>query len=399
MKNKNLNMLLKTSILSNKLLSVIYCLFVVVSTILILITISITMPLSENINSKVRNHISNREAVIEFNENCKNDNITESIDEMKGMEHIKAVYRMSPQLTVTEQTGVLNDNYKFDFIHTGSNPVITQGRTFKENETEVAVVPENLKDFDIENNTMRDIPGKNLLNKSLVFTDICNNSHKVKVVGVYSSTDPLYSEKQILIPQNDLNKYTDKILANTTTGDLSKNKSYIILVDSADNVDEVIDDVQHLGATYIQQSLIDGDKYSVALYILIAILAFFITMEVLGFFILLKNNINGRTKELALYRSLGYKSNQLFYIIFSEHFCIGVFSIIIGLIITLILNSAFINPLIYEMLGNTIMEMTVSISPINVAFIFLLFVAVLLIVCRNSVKRSEKIDLTILLRQ
>lgn len=399
MKNKNLNMLLKTSILSNKLLSVIYCLFVVVSTILILITISITMPLSENINSKVRNHISNREAVIEFNENCKNDYITESIDEMKGMEHIKAVYRMSPQLTVTEQTGVLNDNYKFDFIHTGSNPVITQGRTFKENETKVAVVPENLKDFDIENNTMRDIPGKNLLNKSLVFTDICNNSHKVKVVGVYSSTDPLYSEKQILIPQNDLNKYTDKILANTTTGDLSKNKSYIILVDSADNVDEVIDDVQHLGATYRQQSLIDGDKYSVALYILIAILAFFITMEVLGFFILLKNNINGRTKELALYRSLGYKSNQLFYIIFSEHFCIGVFSIIIGLIITLILNSAFINPLIYEMLGNTIMEMTVSISPINVAFIFLLFVAVLLIVCRNSVKRSEKIDLTILLRQ
>ena len=184
MKNKNLNMLLKTSILSNKLLSVIYCLFVVVSTILILITISITMPLSENINSKVRNHISNREAVIEFNENCKNDYITESIDEMKGMEHIKAVYRMSPQLTVTEQTGVLNDNYKFDFIHTGSNPVITQGRTFKENETEVAVVPENLKDFDIENNTMRDIPAKNLLNKSLVFTDICNNSHKVKEVGV-----------------------------------------------------------------------------------------------------------------------------------------------------------------------------------------------------------------------
>ena len=76
MKNKNLNMLLKTSILSNKLLSVIYCLFVVVSTILILITISITMPLSENINSKVRNHISTLEAVIEFNENCKYDYIT-----------------------------------------------------------------------------------------------------------------------------------------------------------------------------------------------------------------------------------------------------------------------------------------------------------------------------------
>ena len=121
------------------------------------------------------------------------------------MEHIEAVYRMPAQLNVVEQSGALKDNYKFDFIHTGSDPIITSGRTFDENETEVAIVPENIKDFDIADNSIREISGKSLIDKTLVFSDECNNSHKAKVVGVYSSTDPLYSEKQILIPQEDLN--------------------------------------------------------------------------------------------------------------------------------------------------------------------------------------------------
>lgn len=401
MKNKNLNMLFKSSICSNKLLSVIYCAFVVISTVLIIVTISITLPLNENITDKVSNHVSNREAIIEFAEHYNNDYIPQAIDEIKGKKHIEAVYRMPAQLSVVEQSGALKDNYKFGFIHTGSKAIITCGRAFDESETEVALVPENIRDFDIADNSIHDISGESLLDKTLVFTDECNNSHKAKVVGVYSSTDPLYSGKQILIPQKDLNKYTDEVLENSPTAgmSLSKNKSFIILVDSSDNVEKIIEDVGHLGNVYRQQSLIDGDTYTVALHILIAILVFFIVMEVFGFFMLLKNNIDGRTKELALYRSLGYKSNQLFYIIFFEHFLLGVFSIILGIIITLILNAMFINPFIYELIGNTLMEMTVVISPVSVAFILMLFVIVLLVVCRNSVKRSEKIDLTILLRQ
>lgn len=401
MKNKNLNMLLKTSIFSNKFLSVIYCTFVVISTVLILVTIGIILPLSSNITGKISNHVSNREAIIEFDEHYNNDYITQAIDEIKGMEHIDAVYRMPAQLSVVEQSGTLKDNYKFGFIHTGSKAIITCGRAFDESETEVAIVPENIKDFDVSDNSTREISGKSLIDKTLVFSDECNNSHKAKVVGVYSSTDPLYSGKQILIPQEDLNKYTDEVIENCPTSGmyLSKNNSFIILADRSDNVDKIIEEVEHLGNVYRQQSLIDGDTYTVALYILIAILVFFIVMEVFGFFMLLKNNIDVRTKELALYRSMGYKSNQLFYIIFFEHFLLGVFSIISGIIITLILNAICINPFIYELVGNTIMEMTVTISPVSVAITLLLFVIVLLVVCRNSVKRSEKIDLTILLRQ
>ena len=45
------------------------------------------------------------------------------------------------------------------------------------------------------------------------------------------------------------------------------------------------------------------------------------------------------------------------------------------------------------------MEMTVSITLTQIVFIIMLFILILLLVCRSAVKRSEKIDLTILLRE
>ena len=128
-------------------------------------------------------------------------------------------------------------------------------------------------------------------------------------------------------------------------------------------------------------------------------LAFFIVMVVFGFFMFAKNNVNSRTNELALYRSLGYKSKQIFYIIFSEYLFLGLISIAVGIITTMLLNSIFVNPYLFTLVGNTIMEMTVSITLTQIVFIIMLFILILLLVCRSAVKRSEKIDLTILLRE
>lgn len=43
----------------------IYCTFAVISTVLILVTISIILPLSSNTSGKIGNHVSNRKAIIE----------------------------------------------------------------------------------------------------------------------------------------------------------------------------------------------------------------------------------------------------------------------------------------------------------------------------------------------
>lgn len=401
MKNRNLNMLLKSSVASNKLSTVLYCIFIIFSTVLILISVSIAFPLKANIEEKINNHISNRELVTEFKADAPDKLIKQNIDEIKKLEHVEKVYKMPALLGVFETSGELHDGYSFGFIHTGSEAVITSGRAFDESETGVALVPQNIRDFSPADNRVHDISGESLIDKTLVFVDECENSHKVKVVGAYSTSDPLYSGAQILIPQADLNKYTDEVLKNASSGGLSisSDKSYIILIDNAENTEKALDDVLNIRTAYRQPSLIDAETYNTALYILLAMLAFFILMVVLGFFMFVKNNVNGRTDELALYRSLGYKSKHIFYIIFSEHLLFGTLSLVFGVLITVLLDILIVNPYLETLVGNTIMSMSVGVNPIVVGVIFIFFAAVLFIVCRKGVKRSEKIDLTVLLRE
>ena len=401
MKNRNLNILLKSSVASNKLSTVLYCVFIIFSTVLILISVSIAFPLKANIEEKINNHLSNRELVTEFKADAPDELIKKNIDEIKKVELVEKVYKMPALLGVSETSGTLHDGYSLGFIHTGSEAVITSGRAFDESETGVALVPQNIRDFNPEDNRIYDISGESLIGKTLVFIDECDNSHKVEVVGAYSTSDPLYSDTQILIPQADLNKYTDEVLKNASSGGLSisSDKSYIILIDNAENTEKALDDVLFIRTAYRQPSMIDADTYNTALYILLAMLAFFIVMVVFGFFMFAKNNVNSRTNELALYRSLGYKSKQIFYIIFSEYLFLGLISIAVGIITTMFLSSIFVNPYLFTLVGNTIMEMTVSITLTQIVFIIMLFILILLLVCRSAVKRSEKIDLTILLRE
>ena len=401
MKNRNLNMLLKSSVASNKLSTTLYCIFIIFSTVLILISVSIAFPLKANIEEKINNHISNRELVTEFKADASDELIKQNIDEIKKLEHVEEVYKMPSLLGVSETSGALYDGYSLGFIHTGSEAVITSGRAFDESETGVALVPQNIRDFNPEDNRIYDISGESLIGKTLIFTDECENSHKVKVVGAYSTSDPLYSNTQILIPQADLNKYTDEVLKNASSGGLSisSDKSYIILIDNAENTNKVLDEVLFIRTAYRQPSLIDADTYNTALYILLAMLAFFIVMVVLGFFMFVKSNVNGRTDELALYRSLGYKSKHIFYILFSEHLLFGILSLAFGVIITVMLDIFVVNPYLEMLVGNTIMSMSVGVNPIEVCLIFLFFTAILLVVCRKGVRRSEKIDLTVLLRE
>ena len=401
MKNRNLNMLLKSSVASNKLSTTLYCIFIIFSTVLILISVSIAFPLKANIEEKINNHISNRELITEFKADASDELIKQNIDEIKKLEHVEEVYKMPALLGVSETSGALHDGYSLGFIHTGSEAVITSGRAFDESETGVALVPQNIRDFNPEENRIYDISGESLIGKTLVFVDECENSHEVKVVGAYSTSDPLYSNTQILIPQAYLNKYTDEVLKNASSGGLSisSEKSYIILIDNAENTDKVLDEVLFIRTAYRQPSLIDADTYNTALCILLAMLAFFIVMVVLGFFMFVKNNVNGRTDELALYRSLGYKSKHIFYILFSEHLLFGILSLAFGVIITVMLDIFVVNPYLEMLVGNTIMSMSVGVNPIEVCLIFLFFTAILLVVCRKGVRRSEKIDLTVLLRE
>ncbi len=401
MKNKNLNLLVKSSILSRKLVSGFYLFFVMLSAVLILLSVSLVFPLSDNIENKINNHISNREIIIDFPQDKTDDEIKGDIEKIKNIEHIEVVYPIPSSLSVSEQSGILFDKYTLNDVHKGYTLNVTSGKAFSENETGVALVPEKIKDFNDNTKKIREIKGKDLIGKVLLVTDEFNNTHKIRVIGAYSTADPIFSGKEILIPHSDLYKLKKEGLKNYQ-GEASvfaDKKAYMILVDNYKNTESVLNKVNLISECYPNVSAIDGDSYNMALIILFVSTGVFVILAIFGVFIFLQNNISNRTNEIALYRALGYKSKHIFYIVFSEYLFFGILSLAFGVVITLLLINSVVNPYLYTIVGNTIMEMAAKISVGQVLIVFLLFIILLWLMCRRAVKKSEKIDLTVLLRE
>ena len=173
----------------------------------------------------------------------------------------------------------------------------------------------------------------------------------------------------------------------------------MIVVDKPENTETALQELSDICNVYKRTDVINVQTYNTAMYISLATAVLFIAFVIVGFFIFLKNNISNRTNELALYRALGYKTKHIFYIIFTEHIILALISIFIGIIFAFLLGNLLINPCIYSLLGNTIMEMTVKITIGEISTVILMIILLLFIVCKTAVKRSEKTDLTVLLRE
>ena len=189
-----------------------FCCFMVIATILVLVSAGAVTPLKNNIDQNINNHILNRELNFEINENTPQNEIDDTILSIKSIEHITSVYNVPAELDVSETSGVLFSAYTLSYVHEGYNLKITSGRAFKENEENVAVVPEVLKDFNSESQRINKIDGKTLVGKNLVFADESGKEHKLKIVGVYNTSDPIFTGNQILIPRNSLIKFNNEVI-------------------------------------------------------------------------------------------------------------------------------------------------------------------------------------------
>ncbi len=402
MKIKNFFMLIKASVFSRKLSTGLFCFFIILSTVIILLSVCLIFPLRDNIENKINNHIFNRELSISFSSNTPQQDIDKDLSAIKEIEHISDIYLKPDVISVREKSGALHGEYTLDFLHNGYSINITLGRVFDETETSVAIVPEEIRVFNNANNKIEKINGEDLIGKNLEFSYGGENTYDAVVVGTYNISDPMFSGTQIIIPQKDLLKCNDKINEKIAQSGstVAREIKYTVLVDSYKNTDKAASDISLIRQAAKEQTLgVDAESYNIALILLFAVLLVFIIMVISGLFIFLQNSVKNRTNELALYRSLGYKSKHLFSIVFIEHLFFGIISILYGAAITVLLNYLVVNPYLYSLVGNTLMEMTANVSVVDILCLLVFFIIILSIVCRSAVKRSEKIDLTVLLRE
>lgn len=394
MKLAKLNILIKSSVKTRKLSSAFFCIFVILSTVLMLLSIGLILPMTDNVVNKINNHISRRELETDFTDNIPDDYIESKITKLKENQYVTDVYKIPSKLTFSDSSKTLSSQYTLAFVYNESSPLITSGRTFDESETGVALVPEKIKDYNENERKFSEINGEDLIGKTLELNVGEDTVFKIKIIGAYSTSDPIFENKEILVPKNDLFKYDAAV-----SGEYSGDKSYMIVVDKPENTETALQELSDICNVYKRTDVINVQTYNTAMYISLATAVLFIAFIIVGFFIFLKNNISNRTNEIALYRALGYKTKHIFYIIFTEHIILALISIFIGIIFAFLLGNLLINPYIYSLLGNTIMEMTVKITIGEISTVILMIILLLFIVCKTAVKRSEKTDLTVLLRE
>lgn len=247
--------------------------------------------------------------------------------------------------------------------------------------------------------TINEINSKSLIGKNLQFSDNAGNTLKMKVVGTFSAFDPTLDEKTLFVPYSDLKKYISVSYKKSNFELGNDTRRFMLVVDRAENTEAVADYInKHITSAYIEDAVINSDEYDTAILMIFLSLVLFSALSSLGFYMFLKNNIDRRTKELALYRSLGYKSKHLFNIIFYHHLILAVLSYAVGIGAVALLYNFFVNPYLDNLFGGTSMEMKLTINPVIIICIFAIMIFVIYIVCKKAVRRTEKIDLTVLLR-
>lgn len=113
------------------------------------------------------------------------------------------------------------------------------------------------------------------MGKNLIFADESGKEHKLKIVGVYNTSDPIFTGNQILIPRNSLIKFNNEVIANAKgSTSITSDKAYKILVDDAKNLESVQSEVSSYCEPYTMDLNFDSQSYNIALIIIIGSIVF-----------------------------------------------------------------------------------------------------------------------------
>lgn len=398
MKNKSLFSIVKASLMSNKALSAMFCFFVLISYVLIFLAVGIIIPLGVNIETKINNHILNREIIIDISHHVSEEECKRRLDEIGNIPEVIDIYEDPFTVSVNDTSGNIKGEYELGFIHKYYDITMAAGRVFDESEENVALVPAKFQDYDASEGVIREIDGTTLIGKTLMLKDMTDNVRDFQIIGAYDTTDPIFNGKEILVPRAQLSGYRAKF-TEAFPDRYQGGWSYIVVTDSPDSTEDVYKQVEKITNSYRPKLNIDAESFNTAFVILLGSTVFFVFLTVFGFYMFLKGNVNARTNELALYRAMGFNSKNLFRIIAGEHLVLTLLSIILGAGVFYGLAYLVVNPYLYSFLGSTYMEMYINTNPVLGILIAVIYLIITLGVTTTAVKRSEKIDLTVLLRE
>ena len=324
MKISSLNLLVKSSIKRNVGKNIFFLVFLAFAVVLTTVTVSVMLPFCDNVENKLNNHLYNRM----FNVEIPSSTVDTAIKKVNDTHHVQDVYTYLDSMSVSDITGTLESEYTMCSLVHEAAPLIVDGRLFRDDERNVAIVPDNIRDYSQSQRKLKNINGSDLVGKQLTFLTE-GDDYTVTVVGTYSLSDPMFTGKQIIIPEQEMKSLNDKIQLENNNSfiddeqyDGEKKSIFTVLVDNHSNTDDVIENISNQGIDCHKAYKLNFDtaSYQVAAVILMIMFALLIVMVFVAVSAFVNNHIKSRTVEIAMYRALGYRSSNIFIILLGQSF-------------------------------------------------------------------------------
>ena len=181
--------------------------------------------------------------------------------------------------------------------------------------------------------------------------------------------------------------------------DKSKIKIYIIIItifialinillNTSIILNESINNI-YINKTYIN---VDYEMITTVKYIINSLITFIIVLTFILINILLKQSINDKFYDIAIYKSIGYKNKYIFQLLYYELFIITTISYLFSIIPSFIGINA-INLLFSKFNNNFINIIYVYVAPLIIIY-FIIYISSF-----NAFRKSKKIQISTLFRE
>lgn len=344
------------NILKRKKNNITNILIISVSSLILLVIFTISNTISDFIQKNIEKNVEYRTLFVKYD--VVNESLDNVIEKLSTINNVYKVLEQEKYQTFVDVDAFKTEKTDGELRLVASDafltPPIIEGRNIEENDTNVIVCPLNfIADGNVSTRTdlyrTDYINGRDFLNKEIeikyksydysseVPKVLKEYSKKFKLIGLYDTYDNYSSDNTCYVTFSDLD-----LLNETMKGNLDEYSEGvfwhpIVIVDDSKNIDKVSEDILNLGYTPIKRLGIDTNLSTNIknVSIIMAVITSIICFISISLYII--KSIKDRYEEIGLLKSIGYKNNNIFILLTTEAFLVGIISFLIIIIAYIIL--------------------------------------------------------------
>lgn len=313
MQLKNYLFIIKNRIVRSKVRTTISCMFLLLSLIIVSSSLLLFNYLDKYNEYSINNNLDYHKIFVD-SETVSEDQMIKDVNNIEGVlyacnQYYYTTYGYCNELKKNETIAMYGCNNK-------TCPNVISGRKIKDQSSEI-IIPQTSEN------------SKNMIGKKVtIINSDKNNSKQFEIVGVYVYDLGKQTYGPIYMDFRDKNMFATNLhLPDTTDGGRCP---IIAVIEDYKQIPRILNDINNMGYNVSKGAEANQATMALLYGISFALSFIFIFASIITIIFTTKIDIRKNTRELALYKVMGYKNNHINKIIIIEQLLLSLIIFIIG---------------------------------------------------------------------